>query len=53
VFTGPKGVRLYSTPTLLVLEPGLKVSSIWTGVLDVEQQQQLTAPLRGLISPPK
>jgi hypothetical protein len=51
VFTGPQDVRLYGTPTLLVLEPGLKVSSVWAGALDADEEVRLAVAIGRRPSP--
>ena len=45
VLTAPPDMRLYSTPTLLLLTPGLKVSSVWKGQLSAEQEHALESSL--------
>jgi thiol-disulfide isomerase/thioredoxin len=46
VIGAPQDVRLYSTPTLLLLEPGLKIASIWVGKLEPTAESDLRAALR-------
>ncbi len=45
VLSAPPEVRLYSTPTLLVLEPGLRIGTIWTGQLAADGERGVISAL--------
>jgi hypothetical protein len=44
MYSAPKGGRLIVTPTIVLVEPGLRVRAVWTGWLaDQSQQDQVIA----------